>query len=200
MIISGYGSEKSAPADRASAGPFDSEEVVEVRPYVDFGAMRVAPRQDVALRLEVEESTKRIIAVSVDHAGSSLQLQAFAAPKSDGLWHEIRGQMIESITSQGGRAEQRVGTLGPELLVQIEPKQGQAGHRHVRFVGVDGPRWFLKGAITGAALTDASAAAAIEEILRSVIIHRGDTPIPPRDLLPLKVPAGTIAPPGVQST
>jgi len=59
---------------------------------------------------------------------------------------------------------------------------------------VDGPRWFLRGVISGAAATDPEAAAQIEELFRSVVVVRGSAPMPPRDLIPLRVPAMPGAP------
>lgn len=119
MTDNAYASDKSAPADRRTAGPFDVSEVQDVRPYVDFGSIRVATRENLQMRLEVEEATQRIVAVSMDLNGSSLQLQAFAAPKNEGIWHEIRTQMRQSISAQGGETEERVGSLGPELVAKI---------------------------------------------------------------------------------
>ena len=60
--------------------------------------------------------------------------------------------------------------------------------RLARFVGVDGPRWFLRGVISGEGTVDASAAADIEDIFRSVVVVRGTTPMPPRDPIPLHIP------------
>lgn len=193
-----YSSDKSAPADRRTAGPLDVTEVQGVRPYVDFGSLRIPSRENLAMRLEVEESTQRIVAVSMDFAGSSLQLQAFAAPKNEGVWHEIRTQMRESLAAQGGETEERIGSLGPELIAKIplnDESGKQAGHRLAKFIGVDGPKWFLRGVVGGAALNDARAAADIDDLFRSVVVVRGDVPLPPKDLLPLTIPGGTVAPP-----
>ena len=44
---------KSAPQDRAVAGPFDESEANPVRPYVDLGGVKVLPREGLHLRLEV---------------------------------------------------------------------------------------------------------------------------------------------------
>jgi hypothetical protein len=181
-----YASDKSAPADRRTAGPLDVSEVQGVRPYIDFGSMRIPSRENLQMRLEVEESTQRIVAVSMDFAGSSLQLQAFAAPKSEGIWHEIRSQMRDSIKTQGGETEERVGSLGPELIAKIpliDESGIKTGHRLARFIGVDGPKWFLRGVIGGAALNDAKAAADIDDLFRSVVVVRDDVPLPPKDLL-----------------
>jgi hypothetical protein len=178
---------KSAPADRATAGPFDDAEVNPVRPYVDLGGIKLLPRPDLAVRLEVEESNKRVVAVALDYAGSTLQLQPFAAPRSSGLWTEIREQIVQQIEKQGGRTAVSTGSLGPELRAEIPAPGGQV--RIARFVGVDGPRWFLRGVISGEAATNADAAAKVEELFRSVVVVRGTTPMPPRDLIPLHVPA-----------
>lgn len=188
--------QKSAPFDRETSGPLDLSEVSDVRPFLDFGALRIFNRDALQLRLEVEESTQRVVALTLDHQESSLQLQAFAAPKSEGLWHEIRGQLAESISSQGGEAIEVSGAFGPELIVRVpQPDNGsQEPLRTVRFIGVDGPRWFLRGIVGGAALTDSKAAADIDDLFRSVVVVRGDMPIPPRDLLPLTVPDSAFAP------
>ena len=136
-------SDKSGPADRRTAGPLDLSEVKEVRPYVDFGALHIPSQDAVQLRLEVEDGTTRVVAVTLDALGSTLQLQAFAAPKTNGIWHEIRTQMIESLQAQGATVEERIGSLGPELVAKVpimDDSGAQSGFRLARFVGVDGPR------------------------------------------------------------
>jgi hypothetical protein len=183
---------KSAPADRGTAGPLDASEANAVRPYVDLGGVKVLPRPDMQLRLEVEEGSKRVIAVGLDYAESTLQVQPFAAPRSTGLWHEIRAQIVEQIHKQGGRTHVVEGTFGLEVRAEI-PVVGQSGVRLARFVGVDGPRWFLRGVIAGKGAVEPEAAAKIEELFRSIVVVRGDAPMPPRDLIPLHVPAGSQA-------
>ena len=182
---------QAALPDRASAGPFDETEANPVRPYIDLGGIKILPREGLNLRLEVEEQTKRIVAVGLDYADSTLQVQPFAAPRSAGLWEETREQIRGQIRQQGGRVEEREGPLGPELLaeVPVAGADGTAGKRLARFVGVDGPRWFLRGVIGGAATADVDAAAKVEDLFRSIVVVRGGTPMPPRDLIPLRMPA-----------
>lgn len=193
-----YQNEKSAPLDRESAGPFDSSEVQFNGSFLNLGSILLPTKDGLQVRLEVEEPSQRAVAVTLEYDDSSLQLQAFAAPKSEGLWHSIRKQLEESVISQGGAVENRVGSLGPELLVKlpISNESGtQIGTRFSRFVGVDGPKWFLRGVISGAAITDPKASAEIDDLFRSVTIHRDPKPLPPGDLLPLNLPGGTVAPP-----
>jgi hypothetical protein len=177
---------KSAPDDRETGGPFDEAEANAVRPYVDLGGVKIVPRADLGLRLEVEEESQRVVAVALDYAGSTLQVQPFAAPRSSGLWHEIREQIVEQIQRQGGTAESVEGPLGPEVRAEIPSPEGS---RLARFIGVDGPRWFLRGVISGEAAVDRAAGEQVEELFRSIVVVRGTTPMPPRDLIPLHVPA-----------
>jgi hypothetical protein len=184
---------KSAPADRETNGPLDDSEANAVRPYVDLGGVKIVPRADLQLRLEVEEGTNRVVAVAMDYAGSTLQVQPFAAPRTSGLWTEIRDQIVDQIQKQGGTTRIAAGPFGPEVLAQIPATiDGETGSRLVRFIGVDGPRWFLRGVISGEAAVDPEAASYVEDLFRSVVVVRGNTPMPPRDLIPLHMPANSV--------
>jgi len=190
---------KSAPMNRAQVGPFDASEAQGSEGYADFGSVLVRPLEGMDLRLEIEEGTQRITAITIAIDDSNLQLQAYAAPKTEGLWHEVRAQLASSVREQGGVCEERVGSFGPELLAQIPEyvNEQQVGRRTVRFIGVDGPRWFLRGVVGGAAVNDPAAASRIESVYREAIVNRGSDPVPPRDLLELRLPAGVVAPPRV---
>ena len=181
---------KSAPADRETAGPFDVSEVPAMRPYVDLGGIKVAPREGLQLRLEVDERANRVIAVSLEYAESLLQVQAFAAPKTTGLWGGVRAELVTQMTAQGGTVTEESGELGPELLVESPAPNDQGGVRVVRFVAVDGPRWMLRGVIMGKAAIDGAARERVFDLFRELVVVRGDQPMPPSELLPLKVPAG----------
>ena len=130
---------KSAPEDRAENGPLDETEANAVRPYVDLGGIKILPRPDLRVRLEVEEGSKRVVAVSLDYKESSLQVQSFAAPRNSGLWHEIRTQIGAQIAQQGGTTTAQDGVFGPELRAELPGAAGAQGPRIARFIGVDGP-------------------------------------------------------------
>lgn len=182
---------KSAPADRSTAGPLDYSEVKSTLTVIDLGCMQVPVRDDIAVKLEVEESSNRPLAITLDAGSWQLQLQAFAAPKSSGVWHDIRAQIASGIKSSGGQVEERVGSLGPELLAKVDVKDSagkSVGVRMARFVGVDGPKWFLRGLISGAALTDPRAAADADDLFRQIVVRRDETPVPPMDLLDIRIP------------
>lgn len=185
---------KSAPLDRATAGPLDDSEAGAVKPSVDLGSIRIEPKRGMQLRLEVEKSTQRVIAVTLEYDGSTLQIQPFAAPRSSGLWHGIRAQIVEQISTQGGSVVEQEGPFGPEVIADVPVQAGGSfGTRKVRFLGIDGPRWFLRAVVGGKAVVDARDAEIVHAMLRSVVVVRGETPMPPRELLPLRVPANPLA-------
>lgn len=183
------------PSGQSSEGPFDVTEVREAKPFIDFGSIRIVPRPDIHLKAEVEEQNGQVVALTIDYKSSSLQLQAFAAPKTSGLWQEVRDQLKANFNSQGAPVEERLGSFGPELVASIAHSGlgvKFAGRKIARFVGVDGPRWFLRAIITGPAATEPVSAIEMDDIFRGVIISRGEEPIPPRDLLPLVMPEAAL--------
>jgi|GEM_PF-261336 len=182
--------EKEAPADRAEKGPFDESEVEapgEAR-FIELGGLRIPAREGLGLRLEIEEQSQRLVAVALDYRESTLQVQAFAAPRSEGLWGSIRSQLADQIRRQGGTAKEQEGRLGTVVEAALPVTAGGPATRRARFVGVDGPRWFLRGVLTGKALVDDDALDGIEELFRSIVVVRGATPLPPRELLTLQIP------------
>ncbi|MGO1545658.1 MAG: DUF3710 domain-containing protein [Gulosibacter sp.] len=180
--------EKEAPEDRAENGPFDTSEHDGEGTYIDLGALKVPAQSGLALRLEFEDKTKRVIAVGLDLDGSTMQVQAFASPRSSGLWKDVRTKLAQQVKKQGGKAEEKDSVVGISLRTSVPIIQGGDKARVVQFFGVDGPRWFLRGVITGQATADETRLNTMLEIFRGVIVNRGEKAVPPRDLLPLTVP------------
>lgn len=184
---------KSAPEDRETAGPFDFTEVPAMRPYVDLGGIKVAPREGLQMRLEVDERAKRVVAATLGYADSQLQLQAFAAPKTTGLWNQTRAELAAQLSQQGAKVLEFEGALGTDLLVTTPAVAGQGESREIRFIGVDGPRWMLRGLIMGKGASDLDAYDSLIELFRETVVVRGEQPLPPGEMLALKVPAGAQA-------
>jgi hypothetical protein len=169
-------------------GPWDSADAPE-RERVDLGALQVAVPPGVELRLELTPEGE-VMAVTLVHQDSAAQLNVFAAPRSEGIWAEVRQEIADALNSGGGRASVGEGVFGPELRAVVPnevPGQGVV-HAPARFVGVDGPRWFLRALLTGPAATEDGAARPLLDALRDVVVVRGTEPMPARDPLPLTLP------------
>ena len=130
----------AAPA--RERGPWDVEEVPDRGDRIDVGALWLPRREGMQLRMEVDKTSRAITAAALAIHGSTLQLQVFAAPRSEGIWDEIRGEIAESVTRQGGTVDDLPGPFGRELLARLPVRtaEGRTGHRPVRFLGFDGPR------------------------------------------------------------
>jgi hypothetical protein len=180
------------PAERQ--GPWDLSEVEASDSYVDLGGLWLPGRDGMELRLEVEEESGRVIAATVQLGGSAVQLQAFAAPRREGIWDEIRKEIASSVTRQGGTADEVPGPFGRELLARVPTRtpDGRTAHQPARFAGVDGPRWFLRAVFHGEAAYEADKAAELESLVREVVVVRGTEAMAPRELLTLRLPEGAI--------
>jgi Protein of unknown function (DUF3710) len=188
--------EDSRPLPPRPGGPWDASERPAPESSIDLGGLRLPGRDGMELRLEVDEATGTVNGVAVVLSGSAVLLHAYAAPRTEGIWDEIRAEIAAGVTRQGGTADQVDGPFGPELLVRVPVRtpEGRTGHQAQRFVGVDGPRWFLRAVFQGPAAQDRAAAAELESVVRDVVVVRGSEAMAPRELLPLRLPDAVSAP------
>ncbi len=182
----------AAPPARPE-GPWDVEDAPEDEDEVgrlDLGGLRVAVLPGMEARVEMDQQSQQVVWATIVDGQSALQLSAFAAPKTSGIWDEVRAEIVQSLRADGGSAEEVQGPFGTELAAQLPgqaPGQGRA-LQPARFLGVDGPRWFLRGLLSGPAAADRQAAARLEDAFRRVVVDRGSDAMAPRDPLPLRLP------------
>jgi hypothetical protein len=190
---------KLPPAPRPE-GPWDAGEVGDpAKGRVNLGGLYVPGVEGMELRVEVAGDA--IVAATIVLRDSAVQLQAFAAPKREGIWDEVREEVASGITKQGGVIDEQEGSLGWELRAQVPVQlpDGKHGVQVVRFVGVDGPRWFLRGVISGQGAVQPEQAGLLESIFRDTVVVRGESPMAPRDPIVLKLPEDAqMVPEGVQ--
>ncbi len=198
----GASAESSAnlPPGPRPDGPWDISEVRDPgEGRVDLGGIFVPGVEGMELRVEVAGDA--IVAATLVLRDSAVQLQAFAAPKREGIWREVRDEIAGGITQQGGVVDEVEGPLGWELRAQVPVQlpDGTNGVQLVRFVGVDGPRWFLRGVISGQGAVQPETAGLLEQIFQDTVVVRGDSPMAPRDPIVLKLPDDAqMMPDGVQ--
>jgi hypothetical protein len=178
----------SAEIPRAEGGPWDAGEPYPAQERVDLGSLQVpvGPEHEIQLVMAEQHGAW----VTVRYRESELQIQAFAASRRGALWDDVRAEIAAEVLAAGGRSEETPGSFGIELTAQVpvEPGQPASGLRLVRFVGVDGPRWFVRGLFTGPAAAGDEQADLLEEVIRDTVVVRGDHPVPPREILELRLP------------
>ncbi len=191
-LEAGAPSVPAAPPGREN-GPWDVSEVDDPASggRVDLGGMWLPGRPGLEVRIEADQATSQVVAVTLVLADSALQVQPFAAPRTEAIWHEVRDEIRAGITKQGGTSDEVEGPFGTELRtkVPVRAQDGSTGVQPARFLGVDGPRWFLRAVITGRAAVEDGADEQLVSVLRDVVVVRGEEAMAPRDPIPLELPA-----------
>jgi hypothetical protein len=178
-------------------GPWDEADVPDDGiARIDLGSLRLPAVPGMDLRVELNQQQK-IIGVTLRAGDSQLQVSAFAAPRAAGIWDDVRRDLATSASGQGASLRETEGPFGTELAGTImapppaQPGQtapGQPVRRPVRFLGVDGPRWFLRGMISGPAAESPEAARRLEDAFRAIVVVRGSAPMPVKEQLPMTLP------------
>ncbi|WP_112248858.1 DUF3710 domain-containing protein [Kribbella monticola] len=187
---------ESGSGEPRGEGPFDSNEVdpaiLTAEDRIDLGALVITGMPGMELRLQVDEASGDVQAVLLVLEDSALELRAFAAPKTSGIWAEVRREIAAEATRMGGTASETEGPFGTELVlvVPVEDPEGQIFSQTSRVIGIDGPRWLLRATVLGRAAVEPDAAPPMEQSLRNVVVVRGSEPMAPRESLALRLPAG----------
>lgn len=184
--------DEGGPGQRGGHGPWDVLDEVPGGERIDFGSLRV-PVAD-GLEIQVSMTENQVPAwITVVRGESSMMMQAFAAPKSGGLWDDVRAEIAAQVRKDGGQAEEADGPFGVELHARISSADPARGGKNpalqpVRFLGVDGPRWFVRGLISGPAARRHEQARPLERVFADLVVVRGDHAVPPRDPLEISLP------------
>ncbi|MEX2290187.1 MAG: DUF3710 domain-containing protein [Mycobacteriales bacterium] len=179
------------PAQAPPQGPWDEADAPEDElNRIDLGGLRVPVLPDTEVRVDVSPEGE-VVAATLVQGQSAMQVNAFAAPRRSGIWAEVRSEIAEALRASGGGATDGEGPYGAELHAQVPtevPDGGGTALAPARFVGIDGPRWFLRALITGPGATDVEAAEPLLAALRRVVVVRGGEAMAVRDPLPLRLP------------
>jgi hypothetical protein len=179
--------EEATPAE----GPFDADEVADDGVQrVDLGSLLITPEPGRELRLQVDEQTQAVQSVVLAGPDGALELRAFSAPRNGDLWTEVRPQLAADMARRGGTATEREGRFGTELVCQLSvtTSDGRAANQPSRIIGINGPRWMLRGTFLGRPAMDPDSAAAWEETFTRVVVRRGEHAMPVGDPLPVVLP------------
>ncbi|BDR53188.1 hypothetical protein KIM372_10950 [Bombiscardovia nodaiensis] len=164
-------------------GPWDvnDEDVVDYDNYLDIGAIYLPYMEGIELRIKANSQSGQILGATITYGHSSLELEAFAAPKTLGLWDTVRGDLC----SGNSKAQEVEGTFGRELSMPVTVKGKEL---KTRIVGVDGPRWMLRGIFSGPAASEGDEKDKLDEYFSQIVVDRGEEPLAPRDLIPMHSP------------
>jgi hypothetical protein len=190
----GRGAEDASVAedDLEYDAPFEGSLVSELGPYdeedapdddvsrLDLGSVRLPVPDGAQLQVEMDPSGP-VTAVHVVTPYGQITVNAYAAPRTGGLWEEVCGELADQLRADGAAVHSEVGDWGQELVAAL-------GEVALRFIGVDGPRWMLRGVVAGPPDRSRPGSAALRDLLRDTVVVRGEAPMPVRTPLPIELP------------
>ncbi|WP_340685212.1 DUF3710 domain-containing protein [Amycolatopsis coloradensis] len=174
--------EIEAQLSETSDGPFDLADAPEDGiPRIDLGSVKVPVPDGSQVQVEMDPESGGVRAVHVVTEQGQITVSGYAAPRSGGLWKDVSTELTEQLRADGAKVSVGMGEWGLELSAIV-------GDVALRFVGVDGPRWMLRGVIAGPQSQASQAPAVLREIVRHTIVDRGDAPMPVRTPLTITLP------------
>jgi Protein of unknown function (DUF3710) len=168
---------------RPPGGPYDVSEAPAGVNRLDLGSLKIPSVAGVEVRVQANQQGA-VQQVFLVHGDSALQLGAYAAPRTESIWDEVREEIRTSLFAEGVSAEDLPGEYGIELRARVGTPQGP---KDIRFVGVSGPRWLLRAVYNGPAALDPASAGPLAECLRGVVVDRGTEAKPVKEPLPLEL-------------
>ena len=132
--------------DGAVEGPFDVEDFDDPETALvgrhDLGAVLIPENEAAELAVEVNPQGVPTMAWMVTSNGR-YNVTAYAAPKAGSLWREVATEVAESLRKEAAEVSIEDGPWGREVvgLMTNGPEPVV-----MRFVGVDGYRWMVRGA------------------------------------------------------
>lgn len=189
---------KPVPAAAAKAiddadGPFDVEDFDSASTAEqgrhDLGAVLIPVDETAELAVEVNQQGVPTMVWMVTPNGR-YNVTAYAAPKTGGLWREVVTEVAESLRKEGAQVTFEEGPWGREVVGLMTKGPEPVV---MRFIGVDGYRWMIRGAAVGSPDNAAAIADDVRKALTDTVVRRGDTPLPVRFMLPLQLSDSLIA-------
>ena len=162
-------------------GPYDEEDAPDDEvSRLDLGSVRLPVPDGAQLQVEMDPAGP-VRAVHVVTPHGQITVNAYAAPRTGGLWEEVCGELADQLRGDGAAVHSEAGDWGQELVAAL-------GEVALRFIGVDGPRWMLRGVVAGPPDRTRQGAAALRDLLRDTVVVRGEAPMPVRTPLPIELP------------
>lgn len=176
--------EAPQPEPRADRGPYDVSEAPAGVQRLDLGSLQIPAIDGVEVRVQAnpEGVVQQVVLV---HGDNALQLGVFAAPRTEGIWEDVRAEIRKSLFDDGVAAEEIDGEYGVELRARVRTPDGLTD---LRFLGIDGPRWMVRGVYQGGAAVNPDGAGPLLECLHGLVVDRGHEAKPVREPLPLRLP------------
>jgi len=157
---------------------------------LDLGAIKVPMLEGLEISLNIDQDTMRGISVALIYGASMADVQVFARAKDELLWPGTRDGLVAGLSEQGVASEVSIGRFGSEVQCTMPATDFDGNNimQSVRFIGIDGDRWFLRIAVSGSATVDEREIATFDQLIAGLEVVRGDDAMSPGEPLEFTVP------------
>lgn len=171
-------------------GPLNSYDVAEPTGYLNLGAVWIPTIEGLDVTVQIDQTTQQLLSFSLIYANSIAKIEIFAAAKEHSSWADIRFEIAARLEETQVQPKISTGSFGSQITAVMPTfdEQGNTLVQAVRFLGIDGDRWFLRATISGAGAVDPEATTQIDEMIAMLVINRGDEPMAPGARLPIRFP------------
>jgi hypothetical protein len=172
--------------------PVDSSAPDDGIERLDLGCIRIPVQQGIDVRVEFDEQHMRPSNISIFLGHSIIALQAFAVARYEEKWPSVRDDIVRQLGLQGIESDVLLGQFGTEIhtVMPTIDYDGSNVVQSVRFLGIDGPRWFLRVVVSGDGALPGDVANQIDDLIATFVVHRGDEPMADGEPLPVILPSG----------
>ncbi len=176
-------------------GPWDITEQPDLDGRIDFGALRIRVPQGYGVQRPTNDTNGTVPVVIVRGPEGALRLRLFAAPKNGGMWDELRGDVVREVTERDGKANELEGPFGTEAycVLPITDAEGKKLLQPSRVIGVDGPRWTVRGTFLGPVAKEPRNDGDLMGVFTDLVVTRGSEARRAGEVLPLTLPKGASA-------
>ncbi|MDT5082466.1 MAG: hypothetical protein QOJ80_7103 [Mycobacterium sp.] len=168
-------------------GPFDIDDFddpdVATQGRHDLGSVLIPVDETAELAVEVNQDGVPTMVWMVTPNGR-YNFTAYAAPKTGSLWREVVTEVADSLRKEAAQVTIEDGPWGREVVgVMTNGPEPTV----MRFIGVDGYRWMIRGAAVGSPESADAIADDVRKAMADTVVRRGETPMPVRYMLPLQL-------------
>ncbi|MCK5891171.1 MAG: DUF3710 domain-containing protein [Aeromicrobium sp.] len=188
--------EQAQVDSETAGGPWDVADQPELGRRLDFGALRFSVPEGYVVQRPANDDDGLVPVVLLRGPEGALRLRVFAAPRDGGLWDELRADVVREVQERKGTAEEVDGPFGTEVrcVLPVTTPDGAPAVQPSRVIGVDGPRWTVRGTFLGPVAKDPRDDGDLMGVFRGAVVVRGPEARRPGEVLPLTLPAGAREP------
>jgi len=169
---------------------FEEIVVVATNGFLDLGAVSVPLLEGLEISVNIDQETMQGTGLGLTYGASMADVQVFARAKDELIWPTTRDELVSALAQQQVDCEIVIGVFGSEIHCTMPTVDFENNNvlQPVRFLGVDGDRWFMRIAVSGAAAADPADIEQMDVILSQLTVHRGEEAMSPGEPLTLTLP------------